>query len=90
VFEQRLAQANIKLGNLIEVQTREAVREAVAAGFGIGVVFESEFGTDRRFTPIDVSDVDLAVGEYVVCLEERRRLALVRAFLDVAQHGASA
>ncbi len=68
------------------MQTREAVREAVAAGFGIGVVFESEFGNDARFRPIHVADADLAVGEYVVCLEERRRLALVRTFIDIAGH----
>jgi aminoethylphosphonate catabolism LysR family transcriptional regulator len=85
VFEARLAQAGVVSGSLIEVQTREAVREAVAAGFGIGVVFDSEFGTDARFHAIEVSDADLTVGEYVVCLQERRRLAVVRAFLDVAR-----
>jgi aminoethylphosphonate catabolism LysR family transcriptional regulator len=84
VFEARLAQADIVSGALIEVQTREAVREAVAAGFGVGVVFDSEFGTDARFHAIEVSDSDLSVGEYVVCLQERRRLAVVRAFLNVA------
>ena len=84
VFETRLAEANLKPGTLIEVQTREAVREAVAAGFGIGVVFESEFGNDARFRPIHVADAELAVSEYVVCLEERRRLALVRTFIDIA------
>jgi aminoethylphosphonate catabolism LysR family transcriptional regulator len=85
VFEARLAQAAVVSGSLIEVQTREAVREAVAAGFGVGVVFDSEFGTDARFHAIDVSDSDLSVGEYVVCLQERRRLAVVRAFLNVAR-----
>lgn len=85
VFEARLAQAGVVSGSLIDVQTREAVREAVAAGFGVGVVFDSEFGTDARFHAIEVSDADLTVGEYVVCLEERRRLAVVRAFLDVAR-----
>lgn len=84
VFETRLAESGIKPGTLIEVQTREAVREAVAAGFGIGVVFESEFGNDARFAPIHIADADLAVGEYVVCLEERKRLALVRTFIDIA------
>jgi LysR family transcriptional regulator, low CO2-responsive transcriptional regulator len=84
VFEARLAAADLRPGALVEVQTREAVREAVAAGFGIGVVFASEFGNDPRFRAIQVTDADLAVGEYVVCLEERKRLALVRAFLDVA------
>jgi len=85
VFEAWLAQAGVVSGALIEVQTREAVREAVAAGFGVGVVFDSEYGTDVRFHPIEVGDADLSVGEYVACLQERRRLALVRAFLDVAQ-----
>jgi DNA-binding transcriptional LysR family regulator len=84
VFEAGLAQSGVVAGSLIEVQTREAVREAVAAGFGVGVVFDSEFGTDARFHAIEVSDSDLSVGEYVVCLQERQRLALVRAFLNVA------
>jgi aminoethylphosphonate catabolism LysR family transcriptional regulator len=85
VFEERLAQAGVAAASLIEVQTREAVREAVAAGFGVGVVFDSEFGTDARFHRIEVSDTDLSVGEYVACLEERRRLPVVRAFLNVAR-----
>ncbi len=85
VFEARLAQAGVVSGSLIEVQTREGVREAVAAGFGVGVVFDSEFGTEARFHAIEVSDSDLTVGEYVACLQERRRLPLVRAFLDVAR-----
>lgn len=89
VFESRLAAAGIRPGALVEVETREAVREAVAAGFGIGVVFESEFGNDPRFRALRVADAELAVGEYVVCLEERKRLALVRAFLDVAERFAT-
>ncbi|HET7679560.1 MAG TPA: LysR substrate-binding domain-containing protein [Xanthobacteraceae bacterium] len=84
VFEARLAQAGVVSGSLIEVQTREGVREAVAAGFGVGVVFDSEFGTEARFHAIEVSDSDLTVGEYVACLQERRRLPVVRAFLNVA------
>jgi aminoethylphosphonate catabolism LysR family transcriptional regulator len=84
VFEATLAEAGVRPGALVEVQTREGVREAVAEGFGIGVVFESEFGSDERFHPIQVADADLAVAEYAICLQERRRLALVRAFLDIA------
>jgi DNA-binding transcriptional LysR family regulator len=84
VFETRLAEAGVVPGSLVDVETREAVREAVAAGFGIGVVFDSEFGADARFHPVEVSDADFTVGEYVVCLQERKRLALVRAFLDIA------
>jgi aminoethylphosphonate catabolism LysR family transcriptional regulator len=85
VFESGLAAAGVVPKSLIEVETREGVREAVAAGFGIGVVFDSEFGNDTRLRKLEVSDADMTVGEYVVCLQERRRLALIRAFLDVAR-----
>jgi aminoethylphosphonate catabolism LysR family transcriptional regulator len=84
VFEETLAAAAVTPAAIIEVQSREGVGEAVAAGFGIGVVFESEFGADPRFHALRVADADLAVAEYVLCLHERRRLALVRAFFDAA------
>jgi aminoethylphosphonate catabolism LysR family transcriptional regulator len=83
VFETRLAEAGIRPGALVEVQSREAVREAVAAGFGIGVIFDSEFALDATCRKLAVPDADLAVAEYVICLEERRRIPLVRGFLDL-------
>jgi len=83
VFEARLAQASVRPASIVEVQSREAVREAVAAGFGIGVIFESEFGADPGFSKLAVVGADLSVAEYVVCLEERRRVPLVRSFLDL-------
>ena len=81
---QAMAAADIRPGAIVEVQTREGVREAVAAGFGIGAIFESELGEDRRFRSIAIADRDLAVAEYAACLQERRRVALVRAFMDEA------
>lgn len=90
VVEQAMAAADIQPDALVEVQTREGVREAVAAGFGIGAVFASELGDDRRFRSIVVTDADLHVAEYAVCLQERRRVALVRAFMDKATQLAAA
>ena len=91
VFEARLAEAGIRPAALIEVQSREAVREAVLAGFGLGVVFASERGGDAGIHTLEVDGVDLTVAEYVVCLEEHRRLPLVRAFLAAVRevHGVS-
>lgn len=84
VFETALAEAGIRPRAIVEAESREAVREAVGAGFGLGVVFESELPADRRFTVLEVDDAELGVGEYVVCLAERRRLPLVREFLETA------
>jgi len=88
VFEARLAEAGIRPRTLVEVQTREAVREAVVAGFGIGIVFASELGEDPTLRPVEVTDADLTVAEYMICREDRRRLPLVRSLLDLAQPAA--
>lgn len=85
VFEACLASHAILPGRLLEVETREAVREAVLAGLGIGVVFESEHGHDPATRSLEVSDADLAVTEYLICLEERRRLPLVESFFAIAR-----
>lgn len=86
VFENALARAGATPATLSDVQTREGVREAVAAGFGIGVVFRSEFGTDPRFHPIAIADAGIEVSEYAVCLQDNLRLAPVRAFMDAIEH----
>jgi aminoethylphosphonate catabolism LysR family transcriptional regulator len=84
VFEACLAQAGVRPKSLFEVQTREAVREAVASDFGVGVVALSEFGVDPRFRALFVAGPGLDVGEYAVSLAERRRLALVSLFFEAA------
>jgi LysR family transcriptional regulator, low CO2-responsive transcriptional regulator len=84
VFEQAIAAAGVRLGTVMEVQTREGVRETVAAGFGLGVVFESEFRPERRFHAMEFADAALSVGEYAVCLSGRRHMALVGAFMETA------
>lgn len=64
------------------MQSREAVREAVGAGFGLGIVFDAEFRSGEGLSKVAITGADLAVAEYAVCLEERRRIPLVRGFLD--------
>ena len=89
VIEARLSAAGIKPANLLEVQSREAVREAVAAGFGIGVIFDTEFRPEALLKRLVVTGTDLAVGEYAACRTERRRLPLVRGFFETVEEWVS-
>ncbi len=84
VIEQQLVSANIRTGQVFDVATREAVREAVAAGFGAGVVFASEAGNDARLTTLAIQGGDLSVAEYAICRAERRRVPLIAQFFDAA------
>ncbi len=83
IFETAMARRGLGLGEVLDMNSREAVRETVAAGLGIGVVSASEFGNDSRLAPIQLTGEDLVMTEYVVCLAEKRNLRLVRAFLEV-------
>ncbi len=85
IFQSALAEAAIRPQSVMQIESREAVREAVAAGLGIGVVSEAEFDHDKRLVALRVRDAKLEIIEHVVCLQERRRLRIVRAFLDVVR-----
>ncbi len=85
VLDRALAEAGVQPGAALEIGSREAVREAVAAGLGIGAVFESEFGRDPRLHRLRLRDVNLEAIEYAACLQERRPVRVVRAFFDLLQ-----
>jgi aminoethylphosphonate catabolism LysR family transcriptional regulator len=84
LIERAFADADLRPAALIEIESREAVVEAVAAGLGIGFVSAAEFIGDPRLSLRTIAGAVVEMDEYVVCLRERRRLAVVRAFLEVA------
>jgi aminoethylphosphonate catabolism LysR family transcriptional regulator len=70
----------------IVAEGREAVREIVAAGAGIGFVSVAEFGTDPRLIRIPLrEEAEMMMDETMICLRERRSGKLVSAFLEIAQ-----
>jgi aminoethylphosphonate catabolism LysR family transcriptional regulator len=85
IFEDVLAGNGVTPRVVMEIGSREAVREAVAAGLGIGVVSQAELGSDDRFCALTISDAMLESWEYVLCLKERRNLRTVQAFLDLVE-----
>lgn len=74
----------VTLNPAIEAEGREAVREIVASGAGIGFVSSAEFGLDGRLTPIRIDAPPITMDEALVCLRERTGGKLVRAFWEIA------
>lgn len=85
VFETALARARIVVGETLEIGSREAVREAVAAGLGIGIVSEGELGVDPRLHALEIRESGLQVTEYAACLAERRSVRVVAAFFELLE-----
>lgn len=79
-FEKRGESAQVRL----EVGSREAVREAVAAGIGLGVLLEGELRGDTRLVELPLAGSNVAGGVYAVTLKEAVDIPAVGAFLEHA------
>jgi aminoethylphosphonate catabolism LysR family transcriptional regulator len=86
LVEAELRRLGVAAKLVMEVEGREAAREAVAAGIGVGVVSEPEFGHDERLVRIELTDCQASMTESLVCLKERANLRLIAAFLAAAQN----
>lgn len=69
----------------LEVGSREAVREAIAAGIGIGVVLDGEAGADARLVAVRIDAPPIRGGVYAVALHESLDLPAVRAFIEAGK-----
>ena len=81
---QALARAGLAPNVVLELGSREAVREAVLAGLGVGTVFAKELVLDPRLRSVDLAGSGLCAAVSLACLPERRELRAVQAFFALA------
>lgn len=79
--EDAARSANLRLRPVIEAEGREAMRELVASGAGIGFVSEAEIGNDARLERVPLAGVELRMTETLVHLSARRDVPVIRAFV---------
>ena len=84
ILENELSERQIDFEIALEADGPAAAREAVAAGIGVGVVSQADFGFDTRLTSLSLSDCDCTMTENLVCLKERAKLRTVAAFWEIA------
>jgi aminoethylphosphonate catabolism LysR family transcriptional regulator len=89
-LEDGIAAIGAKPRIAMEIGSREALREAVIRGLGIGTVSQSEYVPDERLVPLPITDAPVVTHIYVCCLRERRRSLLIAAFLDAVLQKQSA
>jgi DNA-binding transcriptional LysR family regulator len=84
-LEEALRKADVRPRIVMEIGSREAIREAVIKGLGIGAVSAAEFVPDKRLRLISISNAEIYTYAHVFCLEERRNARIVKAFLDIVE-----
>ena len=81
IFQSALQRAAVEVDERFAFSSREAVKEAVANGLGLGVVLDKELGNDSRLVGLRISDAALVAGEYLIANPEISELGAVRAFI---------
>lgn len=84
-LEDLAAKEGFEFKPAIEAEGREAVREIVASGAGVGFVSAAEFGQDTRLVQIPIAAPEMLMDEALICLKERSGGKLVRVFLEIAR-----
>ena len=65
-LEEEMSRAGLRIRPAIQVEGREASREAVVAGIGVGVVSAAEFGADTRVHALPIVDCQRRLTETLV------------------------
>ena len=84
-LEEEMSQAGLRMRAAIQVEGREAAREAVVVGIGVGVVSAAEFGSDSRVIALPITDCKRRLSETLVCLQEQSSRRVVATFLDIVR-----
>ncbi|WP_159710311.1 LysR family transcriptional regulator substrate-binding protein [Geminicoccus flavidas] len=84
LFAAACAATGIRPRLTLQLGSREALREAVAHGFGLGAVFEEEAGTDPRLVRRALAGQGLQADTCLLALAERAQLGVVKALFALA------
>lgn len=86
-LEAAIARAGLRLSPAMVVEGREAMREVVASGAGIGFVSRAELGNDNRLVEIPLTGAEIEMSETLIHMTQRREVKVIRAFMDFAAAG---
>jgi aminoethylphosphonate catabolism LysR family transcriptional regulator len=84
-LEDALFEHGIAARVAMEIGSREALREAVARGLGVGTVSQSEYVPDPRLCPVRIEGDVVSTHIHVCCLCERRDSRLIASFFDAVE-----
>ncbi len=89
-LERAARKARVPLTTALEIDNREAMREAVALGLGIAMVARNETLPHERLRAVPVADADMWVAFCLVCLASRRERPLIADFMAVGRRATQA
>jgi LysR family transcriptional regulator, low CO2-responsive transcriptional regulator len=77
---EEVSQRGLTLSGTIEIESREAAREAAAQGLGLAIMSEGELIPDGRLAVLAIPDWLTEMEEWMICLRSRSALHAIRSF----------
>ena len=85
VHDQMLETAQVSPHRILEIASRESIREAVIRQMGISIFARHEASAHPDLVVLDLEGEVPCLPEYLYCLRERRDAQLIQPFLQMAE-----
>ncbi len=82
---EEAARRGLTLADTIEIESREAAREAAAQGLGLAIMSEGELVPDGRLATLAIPDWETQMEEWMLCLKSRGGLHVIRSFFTMGE-----
>lgn len=83
LLTDEMRRRGLKPAASIEIESREAAREAAAQGLGLAIMSQGELQADPRLLTLTIADWDARMAEWLLCLRSRSGLHVIRSFFDL-------
>ncbi|MDH4870180.1 LysR substrate-binding domain-containing protein [Pseudomonas sp. BN515] len=84
-FERACASQELELPADLELNSREAMIEAVAAGIGVSILYDQEVPKDPRVKVLPLKGEGMVSRHFLACQQRHAELRAVKAFFEVAE-----
>mgnify|MGYP003655265849 CR=1 FL=1 len=84
-----LSRGRVRLTSVLELNSREAIREAVATGLGIGFLFSLEAVGDNRCLARPLAGFERSSQDSLICLRNRATEKAIAGFIETVAQRAS-
>ena len=85
VFDDYLGKCGVNVRRVLEIDSQDAIREAIAAGMGIGIVLDAGAFHDPRCHVLSIVGTPMFIDLEIACLAERREAPIIKAFFDAVE-----
>jgi len=82
--EDALAQAGVTPARVLEIGSRESIRQAVLCNLGLSLIPAREIPAHPHLAALTLADARILMHEYLYCLRERQPVQLIARFLELA------